>query len=437
MSQIQIEPPHIVDAFQKESKYFIKLFLLDDSVNKNRWGINQDSLHKHIDKFKGKPLLLTPDIWHPHEFDHYTEDPTDTQKNIDEYRRLQKPYEIGTIVDIGSNLKQGSINHEYSALVEVTNTKAIEAFKEGKIPLFVSPSIYKINRDDADDNIGDWEPIHVAIVDSPAYGIQKANIRGHCQGDIVSCSTRLKEAGISCITKTLSNVKNLYQGSSINSSFTDKMNNLISYSMENTQNNTNQVSDQVTVTTTNPVSGQQIVEQKTNETKPIENRAPINPTTSSVPEPDNINPPGSEQQREEPNNDEEDAKLKAEIEALRNEVKSIKEFNAELQKKSKEAEAQAKRAKIESAVPKDYADSEEARKEAIEHFMNVPDKQLDFILNKFVAPTCSKSVRSAGRAPRVADFIENRETKNVKQAATNSSEDIEVMNTMLNFGGAL
>lgn len=440
MSQVLVAP-QVTDAFQQNERYYVKLFLIDDSTNKNKWGIKSEYLGKHIDKFKGKPLLLTPDIWHPHEFDHYQEDPTNPQKNIEEYRRLQEPYIIGNIIEIGKNIKQGSTSLEYNALVEITNEKAIEQFKQGRLPLYVSPSIYRLNTQDADDSIGDYEPIHVAIVDAPAYGTHKANIRGQCAGTQGTCSKLLAQAGVSCVTKTLSQIKNIFNATQMNSSFSNKMDNSnVKIMVDENQNN--QVSDNVTVTTTTP-DGNQVVEQKQQEqVQKSENRSPINPPVSPIPEPKAINPPGSEEQREESEESEAEAKLKAKYDAkfaeLESKLNKLNEFQSNLEKKAQETAALAKRTKIDSALPKDYAGSNEAREEAISKFMNIPDAELEFVLNNFVAETpCSKAVKQAGfRAPRVSDFIAEKETnnKNVKQAGT-SSQDIEMLQTMLEFGG--
>lgn len=451
-AQQSLEVPQVTSAFQQDNRFFVKTYLLDDSINKNRWGVKPEYISKHIMKFEGKPLLLTPDTFHPHEFEHVTED-KDHQKNIDEYKRLQEKYVIGKILNV--NLHQGS-NAHYNALIEITDAKAIQSFKEGKVPLYVSPSIYRLNPQDPSDAITDYEPIHVAIVDNPAFGAHKANIRAQCQGDIVGCSRMLSQAGsVSssdglgsfCISNTLSKIKNIFNANTLGhiSSYTDSdVTNKVS-TMENSSNtNNNPVSDQVVVTTTMP-DGKQVVEQKApqQQEQKSENRAPISPPVSPVPEPKGINPPGSEEQREESEgSDEEVAKLRAELKAqkeeLGKEINSLKEFKANLEKQSQETQALAKRTKIESSVPKDFADSIEAREEAIAKFMNIPDAELDFVLTNFVATPCSKGVRQAGvlrKQPRVSDFIDKKtEDKNVKQAGT-SNEDIEMMQTMLKFGG--
>ena len=135
-------------------------------------------IDKHIHKFIGKPLILTDYLAHPREFYEVYEGP-DHEENIRSYLELQKKYEIGKIIDVRNS--EDSRN-EYEALVEVTNPRAIRLFKTGKLPQYVSPSIYRLNPNDHTSAITDYEPINLTIVDSPAYGFQVVNIRSICEG---------------------------------------------------------------------------------------------------------------------------------------------------------------------------------------------------------------------------------------------------------------
>lgn len=104
------------------------------------------------------------------------------------YLKLQKKYEIGKIIDVQYS-KQS--RNEYAALVEVTDPRAIRLFKAGKLPQYVSPSIYRLNPNDRTSAITDYEPINLTIVDSPAYGFQVANVRSVCEGTRSGCQRML------------------------------------------------------------------------------------------------------------------------------------------------------------------------------------------------------------------------------------------------------
>ena len=55
--------------FENQDKYFIKFFLLDATLNLNRWGVTERSLKAGLDTAIGKPFVLTPDFNHPNASD--------------------------------------------------------------------------------------------------------------------------------------------------------------------------------------------------------------------------------------------------------------------------------------------------------------------------------------------------------------------------------
>ena len=173
--------------------FFLKSFLIDSTVNTNDSAILPDYVGKHIHKFIGKPLILTDYLAHPREFYEVPEGP-DHEENIRMYLELQKKYEIGNIIDVRNST---SSRNEYEALVELTNPRAIRLFKTGKLPHYVSPSIYRLNPNDHTSAITDYEPINLTIVDSPAYGCQVAECKKPLRGTRSGCQRMLlQSAGI-------------------------------------------------------------------------------------------------------------------------------------------------------------------------------------------------------------------------------------------------
>jgi hypothetical protein len=107
------------------------------------------------------------------------------------YLELQRKYEIGKIIDVRNSK---GLSNEYEAIVEVTSPHAIRLFKAGKLPQYVSPSIYKLNPSDHRSAITDYEPVNLTIVDSPAYGFQVVNVRSLCEGTRSGCQRMLLQS---------------------------------------------------------------------------------------------------------------------------------------------------------------------------------------------------------------------------------------------------
>lgn len=106
---------------------------------------------------------------------------------------------------------KGSRN-EYEAIIEVTDPHAIRLLKSGKLPRYVSPSIYRLNINDRPSAITDYEPINLTIVDSPAYGIQVANVRSMCEDTSPICQRILSQSASMDITTQIQDLKELEKG---------------------------------------------------------------------------------------------------------------------------------------------------------------------------------------------------------------------------------
>ena len=115
-----------IEIFEDNNKFYIKAFLLDSSVNLNDWGVDLATLDANINTYIGKPLVFQDDFEHPNSGD----------SNYDHNLQYQEKFRIGNIIDI---VKKDSI---YSAIIEVTDQIAKEAFKAGNLPLYVSPQLF-------------------------------------------------------------------------------------------------------------------------------------------------------------------------------------------------------------------------------------------------------------------------------------------------------
>ena len=173
--------------FENEDKLFIKFFLLDASINLNTWGVTRQAMLKGLKTFIGKPFVLTPDYGHP------------TAASGDDLLIQQEKYRVGDIIDVGIDPK----SDKAYGVAEITNSEAKDILKSGDVN-FVSPSIVFNNGSEVADKDGnsiitEFEGAHVAGVAEPAYGIDKAEIKGKCVGSKESCNLTLEkvEASVS------------------------------------------------------------------------------------------------------------------------------------------------------------------------------------------------------------------------------------------------
>ena len=173
--------------FENQDKYFIKFFLLDASLNLNRWGVTERSLKAGLDTFIGKPFVLTPDFDHPNALDG------------DDLLVQQEKYRVGNIITVGIEERSGKA----WGVAEITDERAKDILKNGEVN-FVSPSIVfnETNEIDVNGNaiIDSFEGAHVAGVGEPAYTIQKAQIKGRCAGDKETCIPQLQKVQASRTT---------------------------------------------------------------------------------------------------------------------------------------------------------------------------------------------------------------------------------------------
>ncbi len=167
-----------IDYFTSDSRFLIKSFLIDDSINANRWGVSRDAITNSIRSAIGKPFVIDFNTFsHP------------TAESVDGLLREQEKYRVGTIIDV-------SYNDVYAWFIaEINDPRAIKAIKDG-IVKFVSPSIIVDGSDvarDANDNeiINKFVVAHVDGVKEPAFGIV-AQMNAQCSGSRQTCLNMLR-----------------------------------------------------------------------------------------------------------------------------------------------------------------------------------------------------------------------------------------------------
>ena len=169
-------------AMQTLTKYnnrkgmFIKKFLIDSSMNQNKWKVTRDAIKKDIKSFIGQPTVLTPDKNHP---------PTS----------IQDQYKVGTIIDVGIDESTGKAWQ----VTHVTDKRAQEMIKSKEIQ-FGSPTVISAKKDSEIRNRGTaseeyvlhrFKGMHDALVANPAYGKDTDYIPAYCEGEGTECGSKL------------------------------------------------------------------------------------------------------------------------------------------------------------------------------------------------------------------------------------------------------
>jgi hypothetical protein len=430
-----VHAPQVTDITEEDNgnRLFLKVFLLDDSINAAKWRIKSDSIAKHIEKFVGRPFILTKEHYHPIEFEQVPIDYQDTNNTVGRLLQAQEKYRIGTIrkVERSLNPSQAAYGTTWNAYVEITDKAAVEAARKGFIPRYVSASVFRLNPNESPQETTDYEPLHLASVDHPAYGIHKAGVRGSCNGDLIRCSAQLAQAS--------SLINSDVYSSLVNSNTSERLVNLTDNNAEHQQQQpttvtpSNQTGTTAAATSDNNVVAanpsptqsqslppqptqlpqqpqqqqqqpQQQLRQITGNTAPFEVQK-VEPTTKQAEQ---------QQQPLQPQNlVQEMAKLMTNYEALLHEVNDLKTFKQTAQQTEEQNRTQIKKSKIESAIPADYADSPEERTKAIDSLMKLSDgPELDYVLQRFVTPVANISPCALAKMQ-----TEQAEQKGVEQAA--------------------
>ena len=449
----------VVDVFEdKKGKLFLKTFLVNSDLNLAKWRIHPDYIPKHVEKFVGRPFILTQERGHPLEFERAKIDWNNINDSIGGLLQAQEKYRIGTIrkVEAVKNFKNQASASErqsssvWAAYVEITDPNAAQAFKSGHIPRYVSPAVFRLNQTESPETTTDFEPLHLAAVDIPAYGYQQAGIRGSCEGDIVSCSNALaaasapvEEVGF-CVKGVLDGFQNTFTNSSLVLSGVKQasVNLSVNSTSTDSQPQAQPQQQQQQQQTQQPPPTQPVANNNTTPQTPSSQILSNIPQQPGIPQPrpegapfevpkveakDETKPapgnlpgqlgpsPNASNNNDDKTKQDEVATLRATVEALLSRVKELDSFKAESEKTTAEKLLAAKRSKIEAVIPSDYAKSKEERNKAIEALMRFEDgPQLDYILEKFVTPTTAPPIN-----PLLP--LDGKEKRGLKQAGFSES----------------
>src|SRR6266496_2966437 len=189
-----------------KSKLYVKAFLLDTSLNLNKWRVTKDSVDQNINSFIGKPLVLTE------KFDHPSPNDGGEPESLNHWLSYQEPFRVGTIIDIVTKPNPVFDSTIYYAIIEVQDDNLKQSLRDNSIPVYVSPGIAelipafspalpssakaRIINGEFVDEVANWTGVHLAIVDEPAFGIKKAVISDQCGGDKESCLLQLRKAHV-------------------------------------------------------------------------------------------------------------------------------------------------------------------------------------------------------------------------------------------------
>jgi hypothetical protein len=170
---------HAIETLSREDGHFIKFFLLDGSINLNKWGVTIDALTRNLKTFIGTPFVITEDFGHP------------KAPSGDALMTIQEAYRKGDIIDVGFEEKTGKA----WAIAEIKDKQTQELIKSGKIK-FVSPAIVFNDlalrkQADGSEQVIEFKGAHVAGVKDPAFGVLKAQIKGQCNGGSHECKRQL------------------------------------------------------------------------------------------------------------------------------------------------------------------------------------------------------------------------------------------------------
>lgn len=435
--KFQPNPNEVTDVIHKNGKLFLKTFLIDDTLNKLGWKMDPNYIDKYINTAIGRPAILNQIHFHPLEFNHIK------SGSIASYIQAQEPYRIGTI----KQLFPSSIPHNYSALIEITDPRIVKAYEDGslKIPKYVSPAVYELNPSLTNKEIQDYEFLHLAFVDEPAYGTVKANVKGDCHGTEQTCMNHLAQAAIVsecnfCPVSELNKFTNTLDLSTSNSNtgITTDSSHIRSNPKQDyshmTELNTSENKTQIDAPTSQQPSQTQEVKAVANtpviETnKEAEIRSPIKvqtPQTQTQAQETEV----TKQQQTESKPEElkvqvsASEELKQQLDILSKELAELKADKLNREKAEAEHKEHTKRELIEKYVTPDSCNgNEEDRERRIKAFMSmdIPIAELEHFLDThYILPEspCSQAkVKQAGLNRRVTDYSK----KEVPQSATDSA----------------
>lgn len=177
---------------------FLKVFLMDKTINKNKWGISNETVDENIQTVVGRPLVLyqdtgaEPDRWFwPRKKGQYNHPPWD-EHDINHSLEMQEAFAVGRFEKVMKNQQTGT----WWGLAKITDEGIKKVLRENPtLPFYVSPQIRRLHMAQANEAIRDWIFMHSAIVSVPAFGVQ-AQTAGTCSGDSESCTRQFLNGSV-------------------------------------------------------------------------------------------------------------------------------------------------------------------------------------------------------------------------------------------------
>jgi hypothetical protein len=396
--QHQFQESKVSELFKdsKDNSLWLKVFLIDSSVNKNDWKLSPEFIDKHIAKFVGKPFILNATKDHPN-FWKEGAIPHQGSKTLKQILDIQEKYRIGEIKKVERDAKIQSI---YNAYIKITNPKIIESFKQGNIPQYVSPAIFDPEANDDGTKIKDFSPLHIAAVDHPAYGL-KSVTKAACEGDDNTCLPELRTASseeekapqTKCPCDTLAEFEHKYVRAA-------SLGNSSSYH-ENLPLDNNSLSQlekpESFIAEITPTAADNNDAEQANsiaETPPqVEVATPPTPVpqvkeapqvpAAAAPAQEAKPVEASEDEKLTPKGTKSKAELLADIESLKATIEEISTWKQGIQDKEVKKAAEEQRAQVENAISLEFAGGDENQRAQIVDFLinlNVPDDKLATLL---------------------------------------------------------
>jgi hypothetical protein len=321
-------------------------------------------------------------------------------ETLNQILTAQSKYKIGEIKKVDST------GNQWFAYVQITEPKIIDSFKQGNIPKFVSPAIYDPTGEPDGTKVRDFSPIHIAAVDQPAYGL-KAYVRGACEGEATQCLNELKSATITphksdCPCSILETFTNKFNSDKKSSSYL-KNAALVKDSLSQLEK-----PESIIAEITPQIETSKLESSDTNPSSLL-------PPTQQTDLQNSQAPPQTEEQVEKRGRKSTAQELVSEVEALKQQLSQITEWQKGEQEKAVKAAAEQQRSAIEQAIsPEFVGGDEEKRKQVIDFIvsLNVSNEQLPTLLGL----VDNKAATSAPK-PKPPN---QQEGEQVKSASVNS-----------------
>ena len=184
----------LLDSWKDREGHFAKVFLADDERNGNGWRVTWPSIEKNHQDFIGFPgIEYHVCTSRGCDLDHIV------RKVYQTALKAQEPFRVSDIVDTGLDTptRTAYAVHEFT---QDYYDRVISKNEE----IYVSPAMWPKNGNVEimgitmegipKLDIHDWSPVHVAFVNKPAYGKDKARIYSKCTGMGGECAIQMNAA---------------------------------------------------------------------------------------------------------------------------------------------------------------------------------------------------------------------------------------------------